>query len=251
MDVERMRWYHTLELPGGVVTPGEFDHRPIVGRLPWPDLTGKRCLDVGSRNGFYAFEMERRGAAEVVSLDVDDPADLNMPASAPAAEAIAAEVRAGNEGFEVAREALGSKVERVYRTVYELEPAWAGHFDFAVLGTLLMHLRDPVGALQAVRRVSDGLLVNEGVMPSLTLLRRTPTADVVMEHEPFWFLPNPPALRRWVEAAGFTVERMSRPYVIPWGAGASPPARRLRPVAQLPRRMLMRRGGLHVWVLAR
>jgi len=44
---------------------------------------------------------------------------------------------------------------------------------------------------------------------------------------------------------------MSRPYVIPWGAGAQPPSRRLRPVAQLPRRMLMRRGGLHVWLLAR
>ena len=251
MNVEQMRWYHTLELPDGVVTPGEFDHRPIVARLPWPDLRGKRCLDVGSRNGFYAFEMEKRGAAEVVSLDVDDPADLNMPASAPAAEAIAAEVRAGNEGFDVAREALGSKVQRVYRTVYELDESWAGRFDFAVLGTLLMHLRDPVGALQAVRRVSDALLVNEGVMPSLTLLRRTPTADVVMEHEPFWFLPNPPALRRWVEAAGFTVERMSRPYVIPWGAGAAPPARRLRPVSTLPRRMLMQRGGLHVWLLAR
>src|SRR3954447_16370790 len=250
--VEALRWYHTLDLPGGVVTPGEYDLRPVVDRLPWPDsLAGVRCLDVGSRNGFYAFEMERRGAAEVVSLDVDDPADLNMPADGPAPEAIADEVRTGNEGFELAREALGSQVQRVYRSVYELDPEWAGRFDFAVVGTLLMHLRDPVGALRAVRGVTDALLVNEGVMPSLPLLRRTPTADVVMQHEPFWFLPNPPALRRWVEAAGFTVEKMSRPYVIPWGAGASPPSRRLRPVAQLPRRMLMRRGGLHVWLLAR
>ena len=246
-----MRWYHTLELPGGVITPGEFDHRPIVDRLPWPDLRGKRCLDVGSRNGFFAFEMERRGAAEVVSLDVDDPADLDMPASAPPADAIAAEVRAGNEAFETARAALGSGVRRVYRTVYELDPAWAGRFDFAVLGTLLMHLRDPVGALRAVRGVTDALLLNEGVMPSLTLLRRTPTADVVMRDEPFWFLPNPAALRRWVEAAGFEVERMSRPYVLPWGEGALIPPRRLRPLGQLPRRELMRRGGLHVWLLAR
>src|SRR3954465_13997704 len=133
---EALRWYHTLELPGGVVTPGEYDLRPVVDRLPWPtSLAGMRCLDVGSRNGFYAFEMERRGAAEVVSLDVDDPADIHMPASAPAAEAIAAEVRAGNEGFDLAREALGSRVERVYRTVYELDASWAGRFDFAVLGT--------------------------------------------------------------------------------------------------------------------
>src|SRR5689334_17425487 len=128
MDVEAMRWYHTLELPGGVVTPGEFDHRPVVDRLPWPDLRGARCLDVGSRNGFFAFEMERRGAGEVVSLDVDDPALLDMPAEAPDPAAIAAEVRAGNEAFEAAKAALGSSVQRVYRSVYELDASWAGEF---------------------------------------------------------------------------------------------------------------------------
>src|SRR3954451_14577410 len=101
-----MRWYHTLELPDGVVTPGEFDHRAVVGRLPWPDLRGRRCLDVGSRNGLYAFEMGRRGPAEVASLDVDAPADLDLPArGAPPVEAVLDEVRAGNEGFEEARAA--------------------------------------------------------------------------------------------------------------------------------------------------
>ena len=40
-------WYHTLELGPDVVTPGWFDLRPIVDRLPWPDVAGKRCLDVG------------------------------------------------------------------------------------------------------------------------------------------------------------------------------------------------------------
>src|SRR3954467_6502698 len=125
MAVEALRWYHTIDLPGGV-TPGEYDLRGIVDRLPWPDsLKGRRCLDVGSRNGFYAFEMERRGAAEVVSLDVDDPADLKLPANAPAPEAIADEVRTGNEVFELAREALGSHVQRVYRSVYALDPEWA------------------------------------------------------------------------------------------------------------------------------
>src|SRR3954454_2123419 len=75
-----LRWYHTLDLPGGVVTPGEYDLRPIAGRLPWPQsLQGLRCLDVGSRDGFYAFEMERRGAVEVVSLDVDDPSAYHLP----------------------------------------------------------------------------------------------------------------------------------------------------------------------------
>lgn len=81
-----MRWYHTLDLPGGVVTPGEFDLRPILSRLPLPSrMEGMRCLDVGSRDGFYAFEMERRGAT-VLSIDIEDPDDVDFPAFRPTDE---------------------------------------------------------------------------------------------------------------------------------------------------------------------
>jgi tRNA (mo5U34)-methyltransferase len=61
-------WYHTLELAPGVVTPGMFDLRPYVSRYGLPErLDGKRVLDIGTWDGFWAFEMERRGAAEVVA----------------------------------------------------------------------------------------------------------------------------------------------------------------------------------------
>ena len=40
-------WYHTLELPGGIVTDGYFDLRTVVGKLPLPEsLAGRRCLDL-------------------------------------------------------------------------------------------------------------------------------------------------------------------------------------------------------------
>ena len=55
-------WYHTMELGPGIVTRGWFDLRPIVERMPWPDVRGKRCLDIGTYDGFLAFELERRGA---------------------------------------------------------------------------------------------------------------------------------------------------------------------------------------------
>ena len=38
--------------------------------MPWPDVRGKRCLDVGTYDGFLAFELERRGAASVVATDI-------------------------------------------------------------------------------------------------------------------------------------------------------------------------------------
>src|SRR5206468_10471681 len=49
------------------------DRRPLAAELPWPDLAGKRCLDIGTADGFWALEMERRGAADVLATDVGTP----------------------------------------------------------------------------------------------------------------------------------------------------------------------------------
>ena len=74
-EMAQIDWYHTIELPGGAFTPGFYDHRPLVPRLPIPaSLEGKRCLDIAGSDGFFAFEMWRRGAAEVISIDLEDPA---------------------------------------------------------------------------------------------------------------------------------------------------------------------------------
>src|SRR2546423_3261813 len=78
--VAERKWYHTLELAPGVLTPGWFDTRSIAHSIPFPDLTGKRCLDVGTFDGFWAFEMERRGAAEVIAIDLIDPTQADWPA---------------------------------------------------------------------------------------------------------------------------------------------------------------------------
>jgi tRNA (mo5U34)-methyltransferase len=254
-DVEQTRWYHSLDLGNGIVTPGEYDLRPIVGRLPWPPLDGVRCLDVGGRDGFYAFEAERRGASEVVSIDIDDPDAIAFPgATPPPRDLVIEELRTGNRAFELARSALGSNVERRLISVYDLDREEVGTFGFAVVGTLLLHLRDPVGALRALRRVVDGhVLINDAVSPNLDLFRRRPTAELVGQGGPFWWAPNPAALARMAEAAGFRVVRKGRPYLLPLGRGSrvmDQPRIPRRPVRELPRRVLLRRGMLHAWLLA-
>src|SRR3546814_2012548 len=65
-------WYHTMDIAPGVTTKGWFDLRPIVDQMPWPNVRGKRCLDIGTFDGYLAFELERRGASEVVAVDVED-----------------------------------------------------------------------------------------------------------------------------------------------------------------------------------
>ena len=168
--VDATRWYHTLELAPGVVTPGEFDLREAAARLPWPDVRGKRCLDVATFDGFYAFELERRGAAEVVAIDLDDAADLDwLPRRVPAG------FTRGQEpvgvGFRLAHEVYGSSVRRVSCSVYDLDPDTLGTFDVVVCGALLQHLRDPFRALLAMRRVCGGELLSvEHVDPWLSLV---------------------------------------------------------------------------------
>jgi tRNA (mo5U34)-methyltransferase len=227
--VAAIGWYHTLELGEGVVTPGWFDHRSIVGIVPLPSvLTGARCLDVGTFNGLWAFEMERRGADEVLALDVPDPGHWDWPVGSEAAiQATLGERMAGGEGFTIAREALGSSVQRVEGSVYDLDPERHGRFDVVHLGSLLVHLRDPVGALERVRAVCAGsLIVVDGIDLPLTLLRpRAPLARLDGRGRPWWWSPNSAGLVRLVEAAGFELLRPPRRLFVPPGAGWSLPSR--------------------------
>ncbi len=157
---KRQSWYHTLELPG-LTTRGIFDLRPCVRHYGLPaSLAGKRVLEVGTWDGFWAFECERRGAAEVVALDLDDEAALDWPprrrpASFP-------DVKRG-AGFELARELLGSSVRRVVRSVYEATPnELGGPFDLVLCGSVLIHLRDQLLALERIAALTapGGLFVS-------------------------------------------------------------------------------------------
>ena len=77
-----------------------------------------RALEVGTWDGFWAFEMERRGA-EVVALDLDDERDLDWPPRRRP-ESFPQEPR--GQGFAIASELLGSGVERHNLSVYEATP---------------------------------------------------------------------------------------------------------------------------------
>jgi tRNA (mo5U34)-methyltransferase len=220
------QWYHTLELADGVLTPGWFDHRGIAAQLPLPSsLAGMRCLDVGTFDGFWAFEMERRGASEVLATDVPDAEHWDWPALSEqhVHEVLAARKRDG-DGFQIAHEALGSAVEHRALSVYDLDSAELGSFDFVYLGSLLIHLRDPVRALERVRDVCAGtLLVVDNHEPLLTLLfPRLPIARLDGRGRPWWWQSNVACLVRMLEAAGFELVRPPQRLLMPPGQGQPP-----------------------------
>ncbi len=220
-EVSKLGWYHTIDLPGGVRTPGLFDTVSAAPRTLLPaSLEGKRCIDVATSNGFWAFEMEKRGASEVVGIDIPDHSYVDWPAFDPMATKVI-EKGTTRGSFDLAREALGSKVDYRYHSVYDLNPDDLGTFDIAFVGTVLLHLRDPVRALTAIRSITSGeLIVNESISLPLTLMHpRTPTARLIGTGGSNWWVPNKAGLKRMAEAAGFTVTETTRPYVLKFGKG--------------------------------
>jgi len=242
-------WYHTIELGGGVVTPGLFDVRGCVAKLPLPDsLAGKRCLDVGTCDGFWAFELERRGASEVVAIDLADPSARDLTVGATSGEG--ATTRA-LKTFALAHAALGSRVQWQDLSVYDLSPEVVGTFDFVFIGSLLLHLRDPVAALSAVRSVTDGdLLSYDVISPMLSVLApRTPAARLHGNIRMEWWVPNKAGRVRLIEAAGFDVTGRGR---TSWVKNPRVPVR-LRTLARRPLAgiLLYALGVPHTWVMAR
>jgi len=217
-EVARYPWYHTLELAPGVATPGMFDHRPHVGRYPLPgDLTGKRCLDVGTMDGFWAFEMERRGAAEVVAIDVADPDKLDWPASLRATHGRTMD-ETKETRFALAHRILGSSVRRVELSVYDLSPA-LGSFDVVFCGDLLLHLKDPVTACENLRSVCAGLAVVANPIVRFRLRDRRPMATFDGVDEFVYWTTNLAGLVRVVRSGGFSGVEAAKPFEVPFSDG--------------------------------
>ena len=207
------RWYHTIELPDQL-TPGLIDLRAIAPKVLPRELAGKRALDVGTYDGFWAFEMEKRGAS-VVATDVEEAHDADWPPHRRdelRAQADGLGVELGL-GFRLASDALGSKVRRVACDVRALDAdAIGGPVDLAFCGALLLHLRDPVGALERIRSVlvpGGTLVLLEPVALRETVLSpRRAVARFEPHVTPFnWWVANLAALRAWVRVAGFADAR--------------------------------------------
>jgi tRNA (mo5U34)-methyltransferase len=230
--IENYYWYHTVELPDGLVTPGLYDIRAALPEFHFPaDMRGMSVLDVGSATGFFAFEFARRGArvvsVELPSLQALDRfpgqslaqtlekiGEMIVPRSLGAMRGYVRKYTADElyfyllEGpFEFCRKLLGAQVERCYSTVYELSEARLGtKFDLVFMGDILVHTLNPLQALAAVAPVCRGTLVLSQIMPKdggakpamLYVGGDTPGADEVS-----WWLPNQACLVELLKKLGF------------------------------------------------
>ncbi len=214
-------WYHTIELGNGLVSRGFNDHRTIVDLPGIPaSLAGKTALDVGTFDGFWAFELERRGA-QVTAIDVAKLADFDWLPRIRAGLGADAEK---TSNFDLARRMRGSKVERRVLSVYDLSPEKTGMFDVVFCGDVLLHLFNPLQALINIHSVTREMAIVftsvdveierlKSQRPWLSFgLRRF--EKVIGDHNTYWVLTTR-ALQEMMEYAGFAVTAPQPLFAIP------------------------------------
>jgi tRNA (mo5U34)-methyltransferase len=128
--LSKLGWYHSIELPDGTVIQGHQSIEQQRNRLRQfhipDDLTGKRVLDIGAWDGWFSFEMERRGAS-VMALDA-----------------------ARNTRLLEAKKLLGSKIDYHVGDICRVTSKEIGTFDIVLFMGVLYHLKHPLLALENV-----------------------------------------------------------------------------------------------------
>ena len=178
-------WYHSIALGDGRVIQGLHSLEALNARLakmPIPaDLRGKRVLDIGAWDGFFSFEMERRGA-EVVAVDC---VELDT--------------------FREAHRLLDSKVQYLEMDVLELTPSTVGRFDIVLFLGVLYHLKHPMLALERVCALTREVAIVESFVadvPGYPLIEFYETDELAAQLDN-WFGPNVEALLGMCRSVGF------------------------------------------------
>ncbi|MCR8825414.1 TIGR04290 family methyltransferase [Pseudosulfitobacter koreensis] len=212
-------WFHNLRIGGIQTAPDHF-----LGDYPafkWqgfrhvlPENTsGMSVLDIGCNAGFYALEMARRGASEVVAIDSD-----------------AHYLRQAR----FAAEQADADITFRQMSVYDVG-SLGRRFDLVIFMGVFYHLRHPLLALdllhehvvgkqmlfqcmqrgtQAVANLAhdydfdDDTLFHQDAAPRLHFIEHR------FAHDPTnWFVPNRAATEAMLRSSGFAIEAHPEPEV--------------------------------------
>src|SRR5262249_19047202 len=122
-QIRGLFWYHTIDLGHGVRTPRFVGHPAQLPLYELPEsMEGMRCLDIATFDGYWAYEFERRGSTDVTCIDVAHYSDIDCPRFMLRDQEGFGLNRETGQSFKVAHKILDSKVQRVEKSVYELDP---------------------------------------------------------------------------------------------------------------------------------
>jgi tRNA (mo5U34)-methyltransferase len=148
---ERGPWFHNMNLAEGVWTNSNASGPGLdypAARWEWVkdligDVAGKHCLDVGCSSGFFSLKLRQLGAASVLGVDQGEQL-----------KAI--------EQARFATKTLGMDVEFRPLSAYDLA-SLPDSYDLVLFLGVFYHLRHPMVALEAIRKVCRGRLIIQTV----------------------------------------------------------------------------------------
>jgi tRNA (mo5U34)-methyltransferase len=206
----RSDWFHSIDVGDGIITPGTtplpYQERMWnVMQVP-DDMRGLRVLDIGTYDGLFAFEAEKRGA-EVVAIDIH-PDDCRC--------------------FALAHRLRESRVVYHQMSVYDLDhEKLGGPFDLVFCLGVYYHLRHLFLALDNLWAITHGELRLEAHVIDQKFLLADGTATTLTDLDPRladtpiyrfyrfnelgddysnWFGGNVAAVIESLSSAGFTPE---------------------------------------------
>jgi len=144
--ISKLRWFQLIPLGTKVTTPGDYFppyDKAISDALP-KDFSNKSVLDIGTCDGRWAFESEKRNAKRIVAIDKwQTNFDQNVST------------------FETCKEIFDSKAVLHTLDVLDVEKL-NEKFDVILFLGVYYHMIDPFLALQKLFDVCNELVIMEG-----------------------------------------------------------------------------------------
>ena len=210
-DLDTLVWYHTVELPDGRVLPGAWDLRGHeADYLGGVDVGGARVLELGPATGYLTYYMERQGA-DVVAFEAGFDVSIDfLPVRGRddgegRLRVMQETIDRNHDAWWYLHRLYGSTPKFVQGDIYDM-PSDLGSFDVTLVGAILLHLREPWGALsEAARRTTRTMIVTEPLQddeqpPESNIMRFSPAAE---HHLTNWWSIYPGAVVSMLERLGF------------------------------------------------
>ncbi len=192
--IPEMTWAHSIDVGGGVVTPGHWGapNPLIVSALNEVDFKGKKVLDIGCWDGLWSFMAEERGASEIYATDDRSQRPFTHSPT-----------------FDLAAKLRGSKARYFGDvSIHNVSKLGVKDFDVVINCGIYYHLKDPLLSFARLRQVmKDGatLIVSGMVTDSPEVSARFYYHEHFAGDASNWWVPTIPCLRQWVECSFFEI----------------------------------------------
>lgn len=171
-------WYHSIAITPKLKTNGIYDHQPILKFYGFPQsLQNQSILDVGCSDGYFSFEFEKRGSSNILAVDVNQVnGSIACPAS-PSQKDIYVDkyqqqhhqnykfINLANKlgldlvhHIKILKNLLNSKINYQDHSIYDLEKL-NQKFDLVFCGDLVEHLKNPIEAIEQLKKVCSNKCV--------------------------------------------------------------------------------------------